>query len=132
MEDMNMSEIADGWVLLGHTWVDSGQLVITDPCYLSDWAGHEFGEENPGEYSFAGACTATLTGPGGVIGGHAADGETVDEGRGVVFGTGWGDGSYPVYAKIEEGRVFGVFIDFGARDIDTDGLRKIRDDQEDI
>jgi hypothetical protein len=33
-------------------------------------------------------------------------------GSSVVFSTGYGDGVYPVYAEIEDGRVVKVVIDF--------------------
>ena len=109
------------WTLLGRVWVDSGQLILTDPCYLSDWQGHDYADDAPGEYSFAGACTTTLDGFGGVLGGSVDD-PLPTEGRAVAFPTGFGDGVYPVYGYVDADRVFGVFIDFGARDIDIDPL----------
>ena len=51
-------------ILLGHVGVDSGQLLITDPCYLHDWKDNPpEGEERPCKglysYSYDGACSAT-------------------------------------------------------------------------
>ena len=42
-------------------------------------------------------------------------------GLGVLVSTGWGDGVYPVYAEIEEGRVKSVTVDFfGGEDEDEE------------
>lgn len=30
------------WVLLGSFGVDSGQVVITDPCYLNEWVANDY------------------------------------------------------------------------------------------
>jgi hypothetical protein len=42
----------------------------------------------------------------------------------VAFSTGYGDGSYPVVAEYEDGRVRRITIDFfgGPEDEDIDGL----------
>jgi hypothetical protein len=36
-----------------------------------------------------------------------------NEGLGVCVSTGWGDGYYPVYVRIKNGRVSSVTVDFG-------------------
>ena len=60
-----------------------------------------------GEYSYLGACNSTITEGYGQLG----------FGTAVVFSTGYGDGSYPVYAEFDEnGRVAKVVIDFLGED----------------
>jgi hypothetical protein len=95
--------------VIGHVAVDSGQIMIGDPCYLADWKGHDFGDNNPGEYSYAGACTATLSEQGyGEL--NFAMGHP---GAAVACGTRWGDGTYPVTAEFDsDGRVISLTIDF--------------------
>ena len=142
-------------VLLGEVGVDSGQLLITDPCYIdSEWQEEpledvracqdtetgnlvyfgkdfrRFDEVIPslGEtmnaliasgrfverkqevptvfpYSYNGACKATLSK------GH---GELVYQkghpGAGVVFGTAFGDGIYPIYGEKHDGRIMRVYV----------------------
>ena len=146
--------------LIGHVMVDSGQIMIGDPCYVREWKGDTFkdvreyirivdravvdtlsypkdftsyqdvipkygmtmnellSEERgrkpmfekvkrppSGEYSYEGACQATLQTPyrGGQIG----------EGKAVCSSTGLGDGCYPVLATYTaEGRVAKVTITF--------------------
>ncbi len=86
--------------LIGHVGVDSGQLVLVDPCYIDDqWDGSTYNK----------VCDATssenLAGTLPYARGH--------EGFLVAFGTGYGDGFYPVYAEYnEEGRVARVTVEF--------------------
>ena len=147
--------------LMGKCGVDSGQLLITDPCYLKDWKSDEYEilEEytleavedceyskdgisvtikkgitfkicstkgiwfyivdliNSGklktlktefmntskDYSYNGACSATLS---------EKQGGELGDGTGVAVSTGYGDGTYNVYAKKENGRVKQVVIKF--------------------
>jgi hypothetical protein len=142
-------------VLLGEVGVDSGQLLITDPCYIdSEWQEEPFEDVRAfqdaetgnlvyfgkdfrrfdevipslGEtmtaligsgrfverkqevptvfpYSYNGACKATLSK------GH---GELVYQkgqpGAGVVFGTAFGDGVYPIYGEKHDGRIMRVYV----------------------
>ena len=104
-------------VQLGEVAVDSGQLMITDPTYLdTDWRAEPFtevraisrDEETEFAYSYSGACQATLTGAFGQLAfdeGHS--------GAGVAFATAWGDGSYPVYGELHDGRIVRVYINVG-------------------
>ena len=90
----------------GSFGVDSGQAMVGDPCYLDDWDTNNGDEWQPekhaGEYCYQGASNASLNNYG-VIGNV----------RAVAFSTGYGDGLYPVYVRInEDGRVGAVFIDF--------------------
>lgn len=141
--------------LLGHIGVDSGHVLITDPCYLSAWKDNEFKDiriyelkgakkifrfgkdfsdyndviykglnmnqlikskkvtdvsaqyHNVFDYSYNGSCNRTLYDKrqGGEIG--------IGE-NGVVSCSGWGDGSYPVYAHYDKktGRVSKLEIIF--------------------
>lgn len=103
---------------IGEVAVDSGQLMVTDPCYIDqEWRQEEFllvtdqerTEETVFNYSYNGACNATLNG-----GGH---GELAFElghaGAGVAFLTAWGDGMYPVYAEKHDGRIVRVYVNVG-------------------
>jgi len=87
-----------GWDLIGTIGVDSGQMMVGDPCYLEQWGGHDFtsfagggAKTKPtGAYSYDGACTATCSEEQvGVLGGGLA----------AVSPSGYGDGSYGVYVK---------------------------------
>jgi hypothetical protein len=95
---------------LGIVGVDSGQIIITDPCYIgSEWKDNEYDQGEPGDYSYGGACqTADGEKLGGQLNfniGHA--------GAGVVVRSGYGDGTYPVYALYnDEGRVSKLIVDF--------------------
>ncbi|WP_300267353.1 hypothetical protein [Microbacterium sp.] len=104
--------------LIGEVAVDSGQLMVTDPCYIdSEWRREPFAVEGPVErtedtvfnYSYDGACRSTLSGGGhgelGFAKGHA--------GAGVAFGTAWGDGMYPVFAEKHDGRIVRVYVNVG-------------------
>jgi hypothetical protein len=96
----------EGLTHAGYFAVDSGQAMVGDPCYLDDWAtdkGVEWNLEGKvGQYSYQGASATTLANNFGELGNSA-----------VVFSTGYGDGYYPVYVKLnEDGRVVKVVIDF--------------------
>ncbi|MBJ7288998.1 DUF4241 domain-containing protein [Williamsia sp.] len=114
-------------VLLGAVGVDSGQLMITDPCYIDgEWIDdaddiakvtgrgshlqvaneqNQAAAQGPFSFSYSGAVNATLTAGYGELAyrkGHA--------GAGVVFSTAWGDGFYPVYGEMHDGRIVRVYI----------------------
>ncbi len=73
-------------ILLGHAAVDSGQLIIVDPCYIEDGLDYEA------------VCKVTLEASRDEQGGpYLARGIA---GFGVVTSTGFGDGNYPVYAEV--------------------------------
>ena len=129
--------------LLGHVGVDSGQLMVTDPCYINMFKINEFNPQSKyydkvkdktviypddfqnyeddiidgynknmntlikdklfiqvkdeiidSSYSFVGAChqSSKTENQGGELG----------NGLGLSFATGFGDGSYPVYAYYED------------------------------
>ena len=104
--------------LIGYVGVDSGQIIITDPCYA---VGDGFIDERDqgGEldfdaqlesglypYSYSGACSATTSedsaGSMAYKAGH--------EGAGVVASSGFGDGSYPVYVEYSDEGDWGVRV----------------------
>jgi hypothetical protein len=118
-------------VLIGKVAVDSGQIMLTDPCYaLNDGksergfqeGGSEFAHPDINDlypYSYMGACGATLSedscGSMKFALGH--------EGAGVVVSTGYGDGLYPVFVTYnDEGRIASVHIVFidGSEGTDED------------
>ncbi len=91
----------------GSISVDSGQAIVGDPCYLSDYDPNTKEEWNlegkEGQYSYQGISATTIASNFGSIG----------DGLAVAFSTGYGDGSYPVYVKTNsDGRVSMVVIDF--------------------
>lgn len=92
--------------LIGHVGVDSGQVIITDPCYLDSWTADEFnGSDAPNNYSYSGACGVTLGKNGG--------GEIGSGTQGVASRTANGDGCFPVFQIIgKNGTVEGLFVDF--------------------
>ena len=49
--------------LLGHVGVDSGQLMVTDPCYVTQFVNNEFTtgdhEDIDTSYSYNGSCNQT-------------------------------------------------------------------------
>ena len=112
----NKKEIQlDGWGKIGTFGVDSGQVLITDPCYVKKFVGDDkqvydekkikkMQKTKKFEYSYNGACARTLgKSQGGSIGiGH----------DGVVASTGYGDGEYTVRALYREGRVKELRIKF--------------------
>ena len=78
--------------LLGFVGVDSGQLMVCDPCYLKYFKddGCDVGPaEN--EFSYAATCEVTTSKEqGGRVG------------LGVAFSSGFGDAQYPVWAVYDE------------------------------
>jgi hypothetical protein len=84
--------------LIGVVGVDSGQLILSDPCYIdSEWRKRtkfDHSDKFKGEFSYNGCCNATLKEEqAGQL--HYRLGH---DGAGVVFSSGIGDGTYNVYA----------------------------------
>jgi len=84
---------------LGKAYVDSGQLLVIDPCYLSDWKDGDYGAGEENDY--AKCCNASMSKK---LGGEVHNG--------VVVGSGYGDGEYEVKAEYEKGRVKSITIKF--------------------
>jgi hypothetical protein len=102
-----MSEIKGTFRMIGRTGVDSGQVIVTDPCYFGKFVDDEFtgvGSGDEGEFSYSGACRTTLNEVGGgELGGALA----------VVSATAYGDGVYRVFQVLDEdGTITGLFVDF--------------------
>ena len=103
------------WKKVGNFAVDAGIVWIGDPCYvfhrddkntLPDSLGKSWddfcdklGNDYPTKKSF------------GFNMGH--------EGLGLCLSTGYGDGFYPVYARILNGRIMQIFLDFDG-EVDDD------------
>lgn len=86
--------MSDSWVLIGHAYVDSGQLCISDPCYDWDYdkdilpIALKAIDDNKSTYVY-------------------------DEGVAVIASTLYGDGAYPVYARFDEkNRATAIMVDF--------------------
>ena len=112
--------------LVGYFGVDSGQVMIGDPCYLDAWRmemEEEGGEFNaslpkPYPYTYNGACSATCSKESAGVLGQIS--EHRPEGTAIVTNTGYGDGSYPVFVEREGNRIMRIIIDFGQLDMDED------------
>lgn len=81
---------------IGSVSVDSGQIVILDPCYLDKLSDDYY--EN--------VCSATELG-----GGNATMFDHM--GMAVASGTAYGDGLFPVFAVYEAKDFKGLYIHFG-------------------
>lgn len=84
---------------VGSVFVDSGQIIIIDPCYVyeDDFA---LGQEPTGKPYDKVCRLTTTTNHGDFEGGFATS-------------TLYGDGEYPVYAEVDEGgRILRLTIDF--------------------
>lgn len=85
--------------LVGEVMVDSGQIFITDPCYLDEWVPGEYkpGKEPDNSYALVSTVTA-----------EEAYGEAE---LGIAVQTN-GDGMYPVYVTEDDtGNIVKVEID---------------------
>jgi hypothetical protein len=102
--------------LVGQVAVDSGQIMIIDPCYINADFVKEFDPATKGkpsssyEMNYDGCCNATLSSKGyGQL-----------EGLAIACGTLYGDGVYPVYAEFDNrNRVKTLTIDFDPQEDDS-------------
>lgn len=110
VQDMRLMEREKFLTTLG---VDSGQMMVADYDQLLErWVEHGAYDPASDHYglSYNGACAATLgdrhdwggvgEGNHGLIGGGTADGTHVA----AVSSTGFGDGLYPCYLLLDDGR----------------------------
>ncbi len=83
---------------IGNVAVDSGQILMVDPCYLGEWKDGEH-DDLKSHYGQACHLTSNTKKQGGeiIVSGVA--------GTGVVASSGYGDGHYPVIATYKEGRI---------------------------
>ena len=102
---VNMSNYT-GTKIIGHCGVDSGQILLIDPCYVYTDNFQLGGEPTGGPYDEC--CRITL--------GENKAGPTSE--MGVVTSTAYGDGSYPVTAVYQNGRIVSVTINFDPQDED--------------
>lgn len=103
---------------IGVVGVDSGQVLVCDPCYIDTlWKRDQsFGPavepvepKERQEFSYKGCCTQTLS--------PAKAGQLIfplgHAGAGVVVTSGYGDGVYPVFAVYnKQGRVAQLVVEF--------------------
>ena len=92
---------------MGMVAVDSGQLLITDPCYIdSDWENEKIGASQNMNYSYSGTCEVTESEKGyGQL-----KSKKGNEGAGIAFGTAFGDGMYPVYGEKYNDKIIRVYV----------------------
>jgi hypothetical protein len=74
-------------VLIGHVPVDSGQMMVVDPCYIRD---NDF---------YGNACSASLS--DNQAGAFSVTGNS-SFADAVCSSTGYGDGMYPVFIEYED------------------------------
>ena len=92
----------DSWEYIGSIGVDSGQMMLSDPCYVKDFEDSDdvvglmdaIKNGSDDSYSYTGACSQSNTSQqaGVVVKDIGAE-------LGVVCSSGFGDGVYPVYVK---------------------------------
>lgn len=92
-----MRRVPDGFVRIGSVDVDSGTLMIGDPCYLDGgfdydkWADLSVGNGN-----------GVIPGPN--------DWDKPGEAT-VAMYTAYGDGTYPVYGLFDNGQITAMLVD---------------------
>ena len=93
----------ESWEYVGIVGVDSGQMMLSDPSYVKDFADSDDVEKlldaikdggSDDSYSYTGACSQSNTPQqaGVLVNDIGAE-------MGVVCSSGFGDGGYPVYVK---------------------------------
>lgn len=94
---------------IGKIYVDSGTIIIGDPCYFL----HTRLDEKEFGKGWKGYCDITED--------MFKDGYLqIGKGTAVTTCTLYGDGAYPVYAEVENNRIVRVMIDFDPIDEDDD------------
>ena len=97
--------------LAGHCGVDSGQIMVIDPCYAFK---DEFDDTNS---NYRNVCEITLGDPNYGEFPLPANGYTSS--IGVATSSGYGDGEYPVYVDINnDNRVVALHIYFDGLELD--------------
>lgn len=91
------------WKEIGQVSVDSGTVMLVDPCYVAGKSHAEIVRD------FEAMKQSICNSPDP----HSHYPIARQLGRlAVIASTGWGDGGYPVYAQIKDGRVKALFIRF--------------------
>jgi uncharacterized protein (DUF1684 family) len=89
------------WKLIGSCGVDSGTIMLVDPCYVI------------ADKDVAPRVTYEDTLEAWRTEGHDFHDMFIPFEDGVIVSSGYGDGNYPVYAKFDEdGRLMEVKVDF--------------------
>jgi hypothetical protein len=90
--------------LIGEIGVDAGLVYIGDPCYV---IGTELGAMNWDQF----------VDEHKIIEDPAKLAHQIDQLTAVVAQSGGGDGIYPVYARIRDGRILSIMIDLNPHDL---------------
>lgn len=100
-------------VKIGSCAVDSGQILIVDPCYVIGDGTEDMRDNKP----YEDICSVTLD-----TSGYAKRAGSVLNDLAVASSTLYGDGRYDVWANVDsDGGVQGLYIDFaGGADLDND------------
>ena len=116
-----MSNQVNTKVLIGRVPVDSGQIMLVDPCYVLD-GDVDFADDHKTvitDNPYSRACAASMSDEQAGIFATNDDNSKFDDA--VCTSTGWGDGRYPVYVEYDsDGRVKTMTIDFSYDGIDHD------------
>ena len=107
---MNKTAVSQKVEFVGHVSVDSGQVMVIDPCYVLDGMHDHAPKHDPKAHKqceYGHPCEVTLS--------DKRHGEFMAKGfaTAIASSSGYGDGNYPVYAvKNEDGRVVELTIYF--------------------
>jgi hypothetical protein len=95
---------------IGMVPVDSGQVIVVDPCYLGDWRDGEFDPDEKADVpanDYDAVCRVTCSDEGA---GSLMVGEQLN--AGVATSSGYGDGSYPAYVLDKDNRNLALVVVF--------------------
>lgn len=99
-----------GWELAGYQGVDSGTVIISDPCYVLADEERLYKNGKPYDKTYTEFLDDTIK--------REAAGESLDvrqpwgDGSVTILSTTYGDGSYPIYIqRNHEGRPTAILID---------------------
>ena len=107
---MDRTAVSQKVEFVGHVSVDSGQIMVIDPCYVLDGMHDHAPKHDPKAHKqceYGHPCEVTLS--------DKRHGEFMAKGfaTAIASSSGYGDGNYPVYAvKNEDGRVVELTIYF--------------------
>lgn len=130
-----MSERKNGRYEVGKVGVDAGMVMVGDPCYLDGYGkdsadGFNYVQTeierqqkaNKFDYSYSGACAATLSE-------HSAG--QLGIASAVAVSSGYGDGVYPVFATYNnDGRIVKLEVIFEGEDEDYESDNEDEDEED--
>lgn len=105
------------WELVGTLGVDSGQMMLCDPCYISKNFANEYGDVEVG-MTYNGACMTTLGHKGFGFLTNTSGNYSIN--LAFVTSSGYGDGEYPVYIKRDGNRIAEMKIVFIGKDLEDE------------